>query len=69
MSIKQLLMLIQKILLHIAKTKLDESYVEVKDINKSSFVEYFNTFLNNYNDFLDSLSPDKIVCVFNIIMG
>jgi hypothetical protein len=52
-----------------AKTKLDQSYEEVKDLNQSSFFEYFESFYNNYCQYIDSLTPDKIVCIFNIIMG
>ena len=40
-----------------------------KELKESRFSEYFYSFWNNYNDFLDSLTPDKIVCVFNIIIG
>ena len=52
-----------------AKQKLDKSYEEVKELKESSLNEYFNSFYQNYVDYLDSLTPDKIVCVFNIIVG
>ena len=58
-----------------AKQKLDKSFEEVKslevvkEIQKSSLFEYINSFYNNYTEYLDSLTPDKIVCVFNIIIG
>jgi hypothetical protein len=50
-----------------AKIKLDESYDEVKKL-KSSLFEYFNSFYH-YTDYLDFLTPDKICCLFNIIVG
>jgi hypothetical protein len=46
--------------------KQDESYDEIKELN---FFEYFNSFYNAYVDYIESLTPDKIVCVFNIILG
>jgi hypothetical protein len=51
-----------------AKQKLDKSSEEVQEL-KSSLFEYFNSFYQNYVEYLDSLTPDKIVCVFNIIVG
>ena len=51
------------------KKKLDDSYSEVKELREASFFEYFNSLYNNYYEYLDSLTPDKIVCVFNIIIG
>jgi hypothetical protein len=52
-----------------AKQKLDKSYEELKELKESSFFEYFNSIYNNYSEYLDTLTPDKIVCVFNIIVG
>lgn len=52
-----------------ATKKLNEAHEELKDLNFSSIFEYFNSLYNNYNEYLDSLTPDKIVCVFNIIVG
>jgi len=52
-----------------AKQKLDKSYDEIKELTESSIYEYFNLLYNNYTEYLDSLTPDKIVCVFNIIIG
>ena len=51
------------------KKNFDESYGEVTELREASFFEYFNSLYNNYNEYLDSLTPDKIVCVFNIIIG
>jgi hypothetical protein len=45
--------------------KFDESFDEIKKLNIS---DYFISFYNKYNEFLDSLSADKIVCLFNIII-
>ena len=52
-----------------ATKKLNEAHEELKDLKFSSIFEYFNSLYNNYNEYLDSLTPDKIVCVFNIIVG
>jgi hypothetical protein len=54
-----------------AKEKLDKSLEEVKEltVTESSFFEYINSFYNNYSEYLETLTPDKIVCVFNIIIG
>ena len=52
-----------------AKQKLDASYEEVKDLKESSFFEYFSSIYNNYSEYLNSLTPDKIVCIFNLIVG
>jgi len=52
-----------------AKKKLDVAFDEFKDLKELSIFEYFNSFYNNYTEFLDTLPPDKIACVFNIIMG
>jgi len=48
---------------------LDQSYEEVKELKESSFFEYINSLYNNYSEYLDNLTPDKIICVFNIIVG
>ena len=52
-----------------AKQKLDKSYDEIKELQESSFFEYFNSISNKYSEYLETLQPDKIVCVFNIITG
>ena len=52
-----------------AKEKLAKSYDEVKELKESSFCEYLNSIYNSYTEYLDTLTPDKIVCVFNIIIG
>jgi hypothetical protein len=49
--------------------KLDEAFNENKNIKESSFFEYLESFYNTYVDYLDTLTPDKIVCVVNIILG
>jgi hypothetical protein len=49
-----------------SRKKLDEALDNVKN---SSFFEYFNTIYENYLNYLSSLTPDKIVAVFNIIMN
>lgn len=48
-----------------AKKKLDKAYEE---ISKSNIGEFITDLYNKYNEFLDSLTPDKIVCLFNIIL-
>jgi hypothetical protein len=48
---------------------LDQSYEEIKELKELSLFEYFNSLYNNYTEYLDTLTPDKIVCVFNIIIG
>jgi hypothetical protein len=48
------------------KKKLDDA---VEDIKKSSFFEYFESIYENYLNYLSSLTPDKIVALFNIIMN
>lgn len=45
--------------------KLNEAFDEIKKLDIS---EYLVTLYNNYSDYLDSLNPDKIVCLFNIIV-
>jgi hypothetical protein len=45
--------------------KLDTS---LEEINKFDVSEIFTSLYNKYSEFLDSLSPDKIVCMFNIII-
>ena len=46
--------------------KLHNSYDEIKEL---SFFDYISSFYNMYTEYLDSLTPDKIVCIFNIILG
>lgn len=48
---------------------MDQSYEEIKELKELSLFEYFNSLYNNYTEYLDTLTPDKIVCVFNIIIG
>ena len=45
--------------------KLDESFDEIKKLDIS---EILTSAYNKYGEFLDSLTPDKIVCLFNIII-
>lgn len=52
-----------------AKQELDASYDELKELKESSFFEYLNSIYNNYSEYLNTLTPDKIVCIFNIIVG
>lgn len=52
-----------------AKKKFDKCYDEVKELKESSILEYLNSLYNKYSAYLETLSPDKIVCVFNIIIG
>ena len=46
-------------------TKLNESY---DVLTKLDISDYFISLYDNYSEFLDSLSPYKIVCLFNIII-
>ena len=48
-----------------AHKKLDESFDEIKKLDIS---EILSSLYNKYGEFLDSLTPDKIVCLFNIII-
>jgi hypothetical protein len=52
-----------------SKDKIEKSSEELTNIKERGFSEYFNSLYENYNEYLETLSPDKIVCVFNIIMG
>ena len=47
------------------KKKLDKAYEE---ISKKNIGEFITDLYNKYNEYLDSLTPDKIVCLFNIIL-
>ena len=47
------------------KKKMDESCDEIRKLDIS---EYLNSLYNKYSEFLDTLNPDKIVCLFNIII-
>jgi len=47
-------------------TKLNESYDELTKLDIS---DYFIYLYYKYSEFLDSLNPDKIVCLFNIIIN
>lgn len=53
----------------VQKKKFDKCYDEVKELKESSILEYLNSLYNKYSAYLETLSPDKIVCVFNIIIG
>jgi hypothetical protein len=44
---------------------LDDSFAEIK---KLDMTEIFTSLYNKYGEYLDSLTPDKIVCLFNIII-
>ena len=44
--------------------KMNEAFDEIKKLDIS---EYIVQIYNYYSDYLDSLNPDKIVCLFNII--
>jgi len=48
-----------------ANTKLNLSFDEIKKLDIS---EFLTSLYNKYGEFLDSLTPDKIVCMFNIII-
>lgn len=47
------------------RQNLDKSYEEIKKLDIS---ETLSSLYNKYSEFLDSLTPDKIVCLFNIII-
>ncbi len=49
-----------------AKKKLDKAYDE---ISKKNIGEWITDLYNKYNIYLDSLTPDKIVCLFNMILN
>lgn len=48
-----------------AHKKLDASFDEIKTLDIS---EILTSLYNKYGEFLDSLTPDKIVCLFNLII-
>lgn len=48
------------------KATQDKSYEEIKKLDIS---ETLSSLYNKYSEFLDSLTPDKIVCLFNIIIN
>ena len=52
--------------LDITKKKMDVAQEEIKNLD---FSDFFISCYNKYSEFLDSLTPDKIVCLFNIIIG
>lgn len=56
---------INKNKMDISKEKLDKASDE---INKLDMGEIFTNIYNKYNEYLDSLTPDKIVCLFNMIL-
>ena len=49
-----------------SNTKVNVSFEEIKKLDIS---DYLTSLYNNYNEYLASLSVDKIVSLFNIIMG
>jgi hypothetical protein len=48
-----------------AHNKLNLSFDEIKKLDIS---EILTSLYNKYGEFLDSITPDKIVCLFNIII-
>lgn len=48
-----------------ANTKMTLLFDEIKKLDIS---EFFTSVYNKYGEFLDSLTPDKIVCLFNVII-
>jgi hypothetical protein len=44
------------------------SFDEINNLGRCAAKWIFNFLYNKYNEFLDSLTPDKIVCMFNIII-
>nr|AVR57730.1 hypothetical protein C0989_000045 [Termitomyces sp. T132] len=46
--------------------KLKDSFDELKELDIS---EVFFSMYNKYSEYLDFLTPDKIVCLFNIILN
>jgi|SRR5277367_314008 len=48
-----------------AHNKLNLSFDEIKKLDIS---EFLTSLYNKYGEFLDSITPDKIVCLFNIII-
>ena len=48
-----------------ANTKLNLLFLEIKKLDIS---EILTSLYNKYGEFLDSLTPDKIVCLFNVII-
>jgi hypothetical protein len=52
--------------LTLAPKKLDQSKYEIKELN--TFDSFYSLY-TSYNEYLDSLTLDKIVCLFNIILG
>jgi ABC-type antimicrobial peptide transport system permease subunit len=48
-----------------ANNKLNDSFDEIQKLDIS---EFLTSVYNKYGEFLDSLTPDKIVCLFNIII-
>ena len=49
-----------------ATKKMDEAFARVRKLDIS---EIFSSLYNNYIEYLDSLTPDKIVCLFNLIIN
>lgn len=47
------------------KNKLEKSFDEIKELN---IMEFVSSLYNRYTEYLDSLTPDKIACLFYIIV-
>ena len=52
-----------------AKQKYEQIKQDIDKIRESNIGDIFWTSYNKYVEFLDTLTADKIVCVFNIIIG
>jgi hypothetical protein len=54
------------------KNEMDSSHKKLEasfdEISKLDISEFLTSLYNKYSEFLDSLSPDKIVCIFNVII-
>lgn len=57
---------------NVNKDKLDEAAKKLKEayeeISKKNIGEFFTDLYNKYNEFVDGLTPDKIVCLFNMLL-
>ena len=55
------------------QTKLEEANKNLtktyEEITKNNIGEWITDLYNKYNVYLDSLTPDKIVCLFNMILN
>jgi hypothetical protein len=54
------------------KNEMDSSHKKLEasfdEISKLDISEFLTSLYNKYSEFLESLSPDKIVCIFNVII-